>query len=128
MDKKRKESDITKENDKTFLQDGMSTNDIRKTVKHIREYLEKGGLTPIEERVNQLKIEHSFFVERYPMLFDMCSRNDFNYDHLNYFLKMRDEVIADHVSSEDASKKVGTEWFNKFVDVSKLPKDKKDKK
>lgn len=122
MDKKRKESEITKENDKTFLKDGMSTTDIRKTVKHIREYLDKGGSVPIEERINQIKIDHAFFVERYPMLFEMCIRSDFNNDYLNYFLNMRDKIINDSISSEEASKQVGKEWFNQFVDTSKLPK------
>ena len=127
MDKKRKGNDITKENDKAFLKDGMTTADIRNTVKHIRSYIEKGGNVPIDDRIKQLQTEHAFFFERYPMLFDMCTRQDFNYDHLNYFLKMREEVINDKVSAEDASKTVGQEWFNKFVDVSKLPKDKQQK-
>ena len=54
------------------------------------------------------------------MLFDMCTRTDFNYQHLNYFLSKRDEIISDKISSEDASIQVGQEWFDKYVDVSKL--------
>jgi hypothetical protein len=56
------------------------------------------------------------------MLFDMCTRTDFNYQHLNYFLSKRDEIISDKISSEDASVQVGQEWFDKYVDVSKLKK------
>lgn len=121
-DKKRKGSEITKENDKSFLKDGMSTNDIRKTVQYIREYINKPGKATIDEKTQKIKEEHSFFCKRYPLLFDMCLKPDFNYDHLNYFLRMRDQVISDKLSSEEASIQVGKEWFDKFVDVSKLPK------
>ena len=122
--KKRKNVDITKENDKQFLHDGMSTADIRKTVQYIREYMQKGGNMSIEDRTNKLKTEHAFFAERYPMLFEMCLKPEFNYEHLNYFLSMRDQIIDDKISADDASKQVGKEWFDKFVDVSKLEKKK----
>lgn len=126
MDKKRKEAEITKENDKAFLQDGMTTADIRKTVQCIREYIEKNGAASLTDRVTKLKSDHAFFVERYPMLFDMCTKPDFNYENLNYFLQMRDRIIADKISADDASKQIGKEWFDKYVDVSKLKK--KDEK
>lgn len=105
---------------KDFVQDGMTTAEIRKTVQQIRAYIEKGGAASLEDRLTQLQQEHSFFVERYPVLFEMCTRPDFNFNHLNYFLNKRDEIIQDKVTSEEQSKKVGKEWFDKFVDVSKL--------
>jgi hypothetical protein len=107
-------------NDKSFVDDGMTTSDIRKTIQQIRTYLEKGGIASLEDRKTQLKIDHVFFADRYPMLFEMSTRPDFSYEHLNYFLNKREEIINDQVSSEDASKTVGKEWFDKFVDVSKL--------
>jgi hypothetical protein len=120
--KKRKGSDITQENDKSFVKDGLSTDDIRKTIQQIRAYIEKGGNTSLSDKIDKLKQDYSFFLERYPMLFDMCTRTDFNYQHLNYFLSKRDEIISDKISSEDASIQVGQEWFDKYVDVSKLKK------
>lgn len=105
---------------KDFVQDGMTTAEIRKTVQLIRAYIEKGGAASLEDRLTQLQQEHSFFAERYPVLFEMCTRPDFNFNHLNYFLNKRDEIIQDKVTSEEQSKKVGKEWFDKFVDVSKL--------
>ena len=119
--KKRKESDITKENDKEFVKDGMTTAEIRKAVQYIREYIGKPGIATLDEKTEKLKQEHAFFYERYPLLFDMCLRPDFSYDHLNYFLRMRDQIIQDKMSSDEASVQVGKEWFDKFVDVSKLP-------
>lgn len=122
--KKRKVTDMTKENDKQFLTDGMSTADIRKTIQNIRAYIEKDGNTSLEDRIKKLETDHAFFAERYPLLFDMCTKLDFNFEYLNYFLLKRDQIINDEISSEDASKVVGKEWFDKFVDVSKLEKKK----
>ncbi len=109
---------------KDFVEDGMDTAEIRKTVQQIRAYIEKGGSATLEDRITQLQQDHSFFVERYPILFEMCTRSDFNFNHFNYFLNKREEIINDKISSEEQSKKVGKEWFDKFVDVSKLEKKK----
>ena len=121
MENKRKYDDITK-SQQTFVEDGMTTSDIRKTVNTIRQYIEKGGSTSMEDRIKKLKQDHSFFSERYPMLFDMCVRPDFDFNSLNYFLQKRDEIIEKNKSVDDVSKEVGQDWFNKYVDVSKIPK------
>lgn len=121
MENKRKYDDITKSQQK-FVEDGMTTSDIRKTVNTIRQYIEKGGSTSMEDRIKKLQQDHSFFVQRYPMLFDMCVRSDFDFNSLNYFLQKRDEIIEKNKSVDDVSKQVGQEWFNKYVDISKIPK------
>lgn len=121
MENKRKYDDITKSQQK-FVEDGMTTSDIRKTVNTIRQYIEKGGSTSMEDRIKKLQHDHSFFVQRYPMLFDMCVRPDFDFNSLNYFLQKRDEIIEKNKTVDDVSKQVGQEWFNKYVDVSKIPK------
>jgi hypothetical protein len=120
MDKKRKVNDITNENNKDFVTDGMTTEEIKKTVRNIREYLEKNSKVSIADRLKKIEEDNDFFAKRYPMLFELVTRDTFNYEHLNYFLSMRDKVIADKISSEEASKTIGSEWFNKFVDVSKM--------
>lgn len=128
MDKKRKEIDITKENNKDFVKDGMTSDDIKKTIRVIREYLEKDSKVSIEDRLKKIELDNKFFIERYPMLYELSIRNTFNYEHLNYFLNMRDKVINDKISSEEASKVVGSEWFSKYVDVSKMKSDKSKNK
>lgn len=124
MDKKRKVNDITSENNKDFVVDGMTTEDIKKTVRNIREYLEKNSKVSKEDRLKKIEEDNNFFVKRYPMLYELATRDTFNYEHLNYFLSMRDKVIADKISSEEASKTIGSVWFNKFVDVSKMNSNK----
>jgi hypothetical protein len=49
------------------------------------------------------------------MLFDMVTKKEgFNYESLEYFLSMRDKIIQNELTSEDASKQVGQEWFDKY--------------
>ncbi len=50
-----------------------------------------------------------FFEERYPMLYAMVTKEEgFEYSSLEYFLGMRDKIINNKLSSEQASK-VGRE-------------------
>ena len=103
-------------NDKQFVQDGMQSDEIRKCVTYIREYLQKKGKATLTERVEQLKIDQFSFYQRYPMLFEMSVSNEFSQDKLDYFLNMRDKIIDDQLSVEAASEEVGKEWFNRYVD------------
>lgn len=109
-------------NDKTFLEDGMNSKDILHQVQKIRDYMTMKKSTPFDEKMKQIKEENPFFCERYPMLFEMCLRDDFSYDNLNFFLNMRDNIINNRITSEDASKEVGKIWFDKYVDLSKSTK------
>jgi hypothetical protein len=38
----------------------------------------------------------------------------FEYSSLEYFLGMRDKIINNRLSSEQASKEVGQVWFDKY--------------
>lgn len=106
-------------NDKTFLEDGLSNAEILKNVKYIREFMEKRDSMNTENKVKFLQGQLSAFYERYPMLFDMATRDDFNFENLNFFLRMREKIIDDKMTAEEASKQVGKIWFDKYVDLSK---------
>jgi hypothetical protein len=110
--KKRKVAD--------FVKDGMETEDIRKMVQEIMLYMteNKSKFASEEELENNMKktIEGlSFFEERYPMLYNMVAKNKgFDYNSLEYFLNMRNKIIKNELSSEQASKEVGQVWFDKY--------------
>jgi hypothetical protein len=110
--KKRKVAD--------FVKDGMETEDIRKMVQEIMLYMteNKSKFASEEELENNMKktIEGlSFFEERYPMLYNMVAKNKgFDYNSLEYFLNMRNKIIKNEMSSEQASKEVGQVWFDKY--------------
>jgi len=102
-----------------FIKDGMETKEIRDIVQDI--------VLNIEENKNKMKHDEiisnlkntinniDFFEKRYPMLYKMVVQEEgFNYQSLEYFLKMREDIVQNKMTSEDASIKVGQEWFDKF--------------
>jgi uncharacterized protein YeeX (DUF496 family) len=114
----------SKKNNIDFVNDGLSTQDIRKTIDNIKKYIEnnKNNQT-YDDIISKLRKDYSFFAKRYPMLFDMATRND-NKDefsaNLQYFLNMRDRIVNNELTTDEASKQVGQDWFDKFVDISKM--------
>ncbi len=116
----------SKTHDAEFVKDGLGTQDIRGVIQNIRDFIEKNKKTmKHDEIVKKLETDHAFFATRYPMLFSMATDNkrEFDYKSLEYFLNMRDKIISNEMTSEQASVKVGHDWFNKYVDVSKLQKN-----
>jgi hypothetical protein len=110
--KKRKVAD--------FVKDGMETDDIRKMVQEIMLYMteNKSRFATEEELEKNMKktIEDiDFFEGRYPMLYNMVTKNkEFDYSSLEYFLNMRNKIIKNELTSEEASKEVGQVWFDKY--------------
>ena len=108
-----------------FLSDGMDNKAISDIVQDIMAILhDNKGKYPHAELVNNITQEEKFkfFIERYPMLFDMVTKETgFEYSSLEYFLSMREEIIKKKITSDEASKKVGQVWFDKYY----KPEDKK---
>ena len=101
-----------------FVSDGLETKDIRDTVQDIMLYMQNNkATTEYADLINKIRLDERFksFEERYPMLFDMVTKKEgFNYESLEYFLSMRDKIIQNELTSEDASKQVGQVWFDKY--------------
>ncbi|NDB56038.1 hypothetical protein EB155_08590, partial [archaeon] len=56
-----------------------------------------------------------FFEKRYPMLYQMVTKEEgFEYQSLEYFLKMREGIIQNQMTTDEASKIVGQQWFDKY--------------
>ena len=101
-----------------FLSDGLDNKAIHEIVQDIMGTLhDNKGKFPHTEIVNTISQDKkfAFFIERYPMLFDMVTKEtDFDYSSLEYFLSMRDEIIKKRITSDEASKQVGQVWFDKY--------------
>ena len=103
-----------------FVKDGMETADIKTMVQDIVLYMteNKTKYSSHDELLKEMKnsIEGIlFFEERYPMLYVMVTKEEgFEYSSLEYFLGMRDKIINNKLSSEQASKEVGQVWFDKY--------------
>lgn len=119
----------TKEKD--FVIDGLSNDDITITISKIIQRAKDNDIRKLNEmeRYEKLKNEFEFFSSRYPILFELATRDEiFPWDNLSYMLNMRKKVINDELTSDGASKIVGSEWFNKYVNIDKIPKDKNNNK
>lgn len=103
-----------------FVKDGLETSDIKIIVQEIVLYMteNKNKYSSHEELLKELakSIEGvSFFEERYPMLYAMVTKESgFEYSSLEYFLEMREKIIKNQLTSEQASKEVGQVWFDKY--------------
>jgi hypothetical protein len=106
-----------------FLSDGLNNDSIRVIVKEILSIIQdKKATTPHTQIVNIITEDtrFKFFIERYPMLFDMVTKDAvFDNESFEYFLSMRDEIIKNKITSEEASKEVGQVWFDKYYKESK---------
>lgn len=113
-DKKQKTND-----DHDFVKDGMETNEIRNVVQDIMLYIEenknkmefKDIIATLKDNIDRVE----FFEKRYPMLYQMVTKEEgFEYQSLEYFLKMREDIIKNQITTDEASKIVGQQWFDKY--------------
>ena len=113
-DKKQKIHD-----DHDFVKDGMETNEIRNVVQDIMLYIEENRnkmefkeiIASLKDNINRVE----FFEKRYPMLYQMVTKEEgFEYQSLEYFLKMREGIIQNQMTTDEASKIVGQLWFDKY--------------
>jgi hypothetical protein len=101
--------------EKEFIKDGLDNEKIVEIIREIRKEIDDDGS---DSCIEKLKTKFDFFSSRYPALFDLSTRKeDFNWDNLNYFLNMRNQIINDKLTAEKASVIVGEEWFKKYVKV-----------
>jgi hypothetical protein len=116
--------------EKEFISDGLSNEELVVTISNIIKRKNEDEIKKLSDmdKFEKLRGEFKFFSERYPMLFEMAIRDDnFPWDNLSYMLNMRKKIINDEMTSENASKIVGKEWFDKYVDVMGAPPNKKNK-
>ena len=62
------------------------------------------------------------FVEKYPILFEMSTKDNFDFQRLKFMLSLRNGIDNQSISQHDASVKVGQVLYNAYV------KDKVDSK
>lgn len=115
----------------SFIEDGLTNEAIIEVIKNIIKRKDEDDIKQLNEfdRYTKLRTEFESFDTRYPMLFEMTTRDGkFDWDALNYFLMMRTQILEKKMTSEEAAVKVGKDWFDKFVDINKLNEQKNNKK
>jgi len=112
--------------DKDFIKDGMTNEELVETIKEIIKRKNEGTYIDDNDKFEKLKNEFPKFADRYLMLFELVIRNEeFDWKSFNYMIGMRNKIINDEMTSEEASKRVGQVWFDKYVDVSRMNKKQK---
>ena len=102
-----------------FVSDGLDTNEIRNIVQDIMIIiLNNKNKAKHEDIINNIKVQEErfkSFADRYPMLFDMITREEgFEYERFEYFLSKRDDIIKNKKPSDDVHKQVGQEMFDRY--------------
>jgi hypothetical protein len=115
INKKAKMDDTSPE----FVSDGLDTNEIRNIVQDIMIIiLNNKNKAKHEDIINNIKVQEErfkSFADRYPMLFDMITREEgFEYERFEYFLSKRDDIIKNKKPSDDVHKQVGQEMFDRY--------------
>ena len=102
--------------DKDFLKDGLTNEELINEINNIIKRKKEISYKDDNDKFEKLKNEFPKFAERYLMLFEMVIRDgDFDWNSFNYMINMRNKIINNKMTSEEASKKVGQDWYDKYV-------------
>jgi|688.fasta_scaffold213397_2 hypothetical protein len=110
-----------------FVSDGLDNKQITEIVQDIMKIIHdnkscrdnKSASPPLSHTavVHNMTQEDKFkfFIERYPMLFDMVTKEEgFDYSFLEYFLSKREVIIKKQKTSDEIHKQVGQEMFDLY--------------
>ena len=102
--------------DKDFVKDGLTNEELIQTIKDILKRKKELTYKDDNDKFEKLKTEFPLFSERYLMLFEMVIRDgEFDWNSFNYMINMRNKIINNKMNVDEASKKVGQDWFDKYV-------------
>jgi hypothetical protein len=68
------------------------------------------------EKKLSLSKKYPEFEQRFPVLFESACDPTFDYARFTNMLRLRDQVLNNETTLESASKKVGQDLFNKYVE------------
>ena len=92
------------------MSDDVDINEVREIVEEI---VSSPGSAKDKERSFEMK--YPAFAKRYPMLFKVACRPDFDRARLEHIFHMMGLVKNNTISYEDASKRFGQEMFDTYV-------------
>lgn len=90
--------------------DHLSSNEIRTIVLEI-------SCSAGHQKDKEAKFRKKYhdFAEMYPALFEMACTPNFDISKLLYMLELREKVMQNETTVDDASKEVGQSLFNEYV-------------
>ena len=97
-----------------FVKDGYTNEKLLEIIKEVREKYDIENTDISDANKKDFENNYKFFIERYPFLSDMSLKKDIDMDRLYYMLTLRQNIIENKISFDDASKKVGNDMFEEY--------------
>lgn len=97
-----------------FVKDGYTNEKLLEIIKEVREKYDIENTDISDDNKKDFENNYKFFIERYPFLSDMSLKKDIDMDRLYYMLTLRQNIIENKISFDDASKKVGNDMFEEY--------------
>lgn len=98
-----------------FVKDGYTNSKLLELITEIRKKYNIENIDNVsDDDKKDFEKNYKFFIERYPFLSDMSLKKDINMDTLYYMLDLREKIINNTMSFEDASKKVGNDIYKEY--------------
>lgn len=101
------------DNRKRNASESMSDIPIDEIKAIVEEMITSPGNIKNKEHTFQTKYPH--FAERYPMLFKMACKPDFDKERFAYILDMMTRVQANDLSYDNATKEFGQNMFDTYI-------------
>lgn len=101
-------------NNVDFVKDGYTNEKLLEIIKEVREKYDIENTDISDANKKDFENNYKFFIERYPFLSDMSLKKDIDMDRLYYMLTLRQNIIENKISFDDASKKVGNDMFEEY--------------
>lgn len=98
-----------------FVKDGYTNSKLLEIINEIREKYNIENIDNIsDDDKKDFESNYKFFTERYPFLSDMSLKKDIDMNTLYYMLDLREKIINNTMTFEDASKKVGNDMYTEY--------------
>lgn len=69
----------------------------------------------VKDKEREFQTKYSYFAERYPMLFKMACKPDFDMNRLNQIFGMMERVNKNEITYDNATKQFGQDMFNTYI-------------
>lgn len=101
-------------NNVDFVKDGYTNEKLLEIISEIRKKYDIENDDISDDNKKDFENNYKFFIERYPFLSDMSIKKNIDMNRLYYMLALRQNIIDNKISFDDASKKVGNDMFNEY--------------
>jgi|TARA_B110000093_G_scaffold175024_1_gene208903 hypothetical protein len=98
-----------------FVKDGYTNVKLLEIIEEVRNKYNIDNIDNIsDDDMKDFQKNYKFFIDRYPFLSDMSLKKDIDMNRLYYMLDLREKIINNRMTFENASKKVGNDMYQEY--------------